>query len=194
MEDVKTASQYQEFVSVGIHPWHIPENHEKALARLRKYAENSCVMAIGECGLDALRGGNADLQEEIFIKQIRIAEEVGKPLIVHCVRAYHRLQQIMESVKPAIPWIVHGFNHNELVGLGLIRHGAYLSIGKDLARDISRVRKSVKLFPVDRLFLESDESKIPVSVLYDELASILQVDLYTLQHIMQVNLKKCIIL
>ena len=73
--------------SVGIHPWStgvsIPESTFELLDKL---SSDERVAAIGEAGLDALRGGEASYQEEVFLRQAALAEKVRKPLIsIVCV-------------------------------------------------------------------------------------------------------------
>ncbi|MDE7377094.1 MAG: TatD family hydrolase, partial [Muribaculaceae bacterium] len=93
--------------SVGVHPWDAEAQVD--WERLRQAASLPQVVAIGECGLDALRGPALDVQEPVFVRQARLAEELGKPLIVHCVRAYGRLMELRRALSPSQPWLVHGF-------------------------------------------------------------------------------------
>ena len=62
------------------------------LARLERVVELPCVVAVGEVGLDALRGASLALQEFVFRRQVEISEAVGKPLVLHVVRTGHRLK------------------------------------------------------------------------------------------------------
>lgn len=74
------------FASVGLHPNHATDGvfEEGAMSVL---AEDPRVVAIGECGLDFFRpedvGAVREKQEEIFRAHLRIAQETGKPLMVH---------------------------------------------------------------------------------------------------------------
>ncbi len=77
------------FASVGIHPTENLENQSAAddwISGLRQLADNPKVVAIGECGLDMFRRGESDTerQEKIFEKQLELALELDKPVIVHC--------------------------------------------------------------------------------------------------------------
>ena len=81
------------WLSVGIHPWYISEINQKTqLNKLRQVAHYQNIKFIGECGLDRTKGSPLPLQEEIFIKQIRIAEEANKPMIIHCVKCLIRIR------------------------------------------------------------------------------------------------------
>lgn len=126
------------------------------------------VVAIGETGLDALRGAPLDIQEEIFRQHIKASEELGKPLIIHLVKAYDRLMSIRKEMRPAIPWIIHGFRGKpQLVGQ-LSSAGAsnqiYFSIGERFNAE------SIAVIPSDRLLIETDESAKAISEILHSVA------------------------
>lgn len=113
--------------SVGVHPW--DADREVDWARLRRLAVHPQVVAIGEVGFDALRGPSLDAQEPVFVRQARLAEELGKPLIIHCVRAYGRLMELRRELKPHQPWLVHGFRGKPELARQLISLGFEISLG-----------------------------------------------------------------
>jgi len=179
-------------VSVGLHPWFIDLREVgKMISIVREASKVDHVLAIGECGLDMAIQIVVDQQTKVFIEQTAIAEESGKPLVIHCVKAYPHLLALIKQLKPTVPWIFHGFNHNEQVANDLIRHGAFLSIGSDLLRDNSKIRKSIRLIPPDRIFLETDEWQQPVSKLYAEAANILNISEQQLKAQLRKNFKSC---
>lgn len=124
----------QQYYSVGIHPWFFlnQENLENSLELLRSLAVKTNVLAIGECGIDLAIETSVELQEYAFLEQVKIAEKVSKPLIIHCVRAYHILNELLGKIKPKSPWIFHGFNQNAEVAAQLLQKAAYFSIGSDI--------------------------------------------------------------
>ena len=85
----------------GIHPWQA----DKAFG----VPDLSGKLAIGECGLDALRGPSLEVQEEVFRGQIALSERLGKPLIIHCVKALDRLLKVQKTPIPSQKWMFHGF-------------------------------------------------------------------------------------
>ncbi|MFN3588465.1 MAG: TatD family hydrolase [Spirosomataceae bacterium] len=119
--------------SVGIHPWHCTtESMALQLAKLEEVAQDNRVKAIGECGLDALCATPRLLQEEIFRKQIRLAENLEKPVIIHCVKAFDALIGIQKVLRPSVPLVIHGFAKHKLVAEQLLKRGFYLSMGQKL--------------------------------------------------------------
>ncbi|MBP3227217.1 MAG: TatD family hydrolase, partial [Bacteroidaceae bacterium] len=77
--------------SAGVHPWWTAEGDAERLWQgVLTLAAHPQVVAIGETGFDRLRGDFA-LQPALFARHARLAAERGKPLIIHCVRAWAEL-------------------------------------------------------------------------------------------------------
>ena len=116
--------------SVGLHPWFLTkENFENDFRKITQLVDNQNIMAIGECGLDKLRGEDLAFQTVAFEAQIRLAESVSKPVLIHCVRAFNEVIAVKRRLNPTIPLIIHGFNKNVNVLNELLRHGFFISIG-----------------------------------------------------------------
>ena len=105
-----------QLASVGLHPWFLTkENAETDFKKLTQLVDNQNIVAIGECGLDKLRGESLDFQTTIFTKQIQLAESIQKPVIIHCVRAFNEVIALKKKLKPTVPMIIHGFNKGETI-------------------------------------------------------------------------------
>ena len=115
--------------SVGLHPWDVADDWKKQIERLRLDLQLPNVVAVGECGLDAVKGPDMNLQTEAFSAQILLAEEYGKPLIIHCVRAFDKLLQLHKKYNPQSLWIVHGFRGKPQLAEQLLSSGIRLSFG-----------------------------------------------------------------
>lgn len=151
--------------SIGLHPWYIKESEvNNQLALLRQAAENTNVIAIGECGLDAIKGAPFNLQQEVFEKEIAIANEIEKPLLIHCVRAFPQALALLK--KAAVPVIFHGFNKKAVIANEIIAQGYYLSFGADLLKEISAAFNTFSAVPIDRFFLETDDKPIDIEQIY----------------------------
>lgn len=159
---------HQQPFSIGLHPWNTPQDnwidHLKEIA-----AQPACIM-IGECGLDKLRGDNLKLQEERFIQQIDLSEELRKPIVAHCVKAYNELIEIRIRKQPAQPWILHGFRGSPQLAQTLLSHGIIPSFGDSL--HIPKQAETLKAIGLGHFFLETDESSIQISDLYTHAAEI----------------------
>ena len=106
-ECVELAEKYENiFASVGLHP---TDSDEKfSVDFYRELTKHPKVVAIGEIGLDYYRIKNQELrikQVEIFKKQIELALETNKPLIIHCRDAHDDLIKILNTY-----YLIHNTN------------------------------------------------------------------------------------
>lgn len=167
--------------SVGIHPWYIDfERVESDLNFITSKLSQSKCLAIGECGLDSRIETCLSQQTIVFEKQLLLAQEFKKPVIVHCVGAYNELISIKKKMKISVPMVVHGFSKNENVAKMLIDNGFYLSFGKHLMlnHDFANVLKTV---PLNKLFIETDSSDYLIADVYEKAAEVLKIDIIALQ-------------
>lgn len=168
---------------MGIHPWYADaENWESQLRFIEKMAVHEKVLAIGECGLDRLIALPLDKQLMIFEAQIKIAECVQKPVIIHCVRAFNELLQWKKQTKNTVPLIVHGFNNKPEIARQLLIHDFYFSLGTALLQPASNAAKVLKMIPVTRLFLENDDKDILIESVYEAAAIHLEMTVSALQN------------
>lgn len=159
--------------SLGLHPWYItPDGIEHELVQLEKYASLQNVVAIGECGLDKLTKTDWSLQKDAFRRQIRLANKLHKPLIIHCVRAYDEVLQLLKQEQVAVPVIFHGFNKNVQVAQRILAQGYYLSFGAALLNDQSHAIEALEACTVDRFFLETDDADIAIGQIYEKAADV----------------------
>ncbi|MFD2522822.1 TatD family hydrolase [Emticicia soli] len=172
------------WLSAGIHPWYINEKlYNLQLKKLASVAKDSNIKFIGECGLDRLKGATLPLQEEIFIKQIRIAEDVKKPVIIHCVKCYNELLSIKKIVHPRIPMIVHGFNAKIEIARQLLDKGFYLSLGGALLHADSNAMKVLQEIPLEKIFLETDDKDISIIDIYQKAAEVRELPMEELEKV-----------
>ena len=94
-------------------------------------------------------------QEEVFSRQILWANEIQKPVIIHCVRRFSELLRFSKIAR--VPLIIHGFNKKETIAKGLLDKGFYLSFGRAVLHNLS-LQEIVKNTPIDRFSLETDNT------------------------------------
>lgn len=161
--------------SMGIHPWYIqPVHWEKQFRTLRDYSTHPRVLAIGECGLDKVCKTPFSLQEEAFRNQVAWANSIGKPLVIHCVRAWEEVLKTLEEAAVTIPVIFHGFAKNAQLARRLIAKGYYISLGKAL---LHPAKETILLeIPKEQLFLETDDAAISIGEMYSIAARVLSIE------------------
>ena len=168
--------------SLGLHPWFVQETWETAWVNLADLAKLSQVVAIGECGLDRNIDLPLETQIAIFQRHIELAEELQKPLVIHCVKAFAELIALKKNTKSSIPWIIHGFNKKEEVFQQLLKHDFYFSFGAAILSDRSPVPQAIATIPQGRFLLETDDrNDICIEQIYDRAASLRHISLETLQ-------------
>ena len=155
----------------GIHPWHLDEEIvDTLLANVREAASSTNLVAIGESGFDKLRGPDLKIQTKAFEGQVRISEEIRKPVFIHCVRAWDELLSANKRLKPKMPWLIHGFRGKPELAKQLIAKGMYLSFWFDF---VIRAESSelLRSMPRERIFLETDGADVDIGTIYDKVAA-----------------------
>lgn len=173
------------YASVGIHPWNLTEENSEALyLNLIRLIKDKRVLAIGEAGLDKIKGPSLELQISVFRQEILLAEECRLPMVIHCVRAFNELLYLKKKCNSRQTWIIHGFRGNEALAKDLLRHGCWLSFGEHFQDD------ALKAVPVDRLFIESDEADKSIKSIYERVAQVRGMSLDELNQVIKMNVQE----
>lgn len=165
------ASQAEGCYSVGIHPWQAGQIADDnglraAVEWLRSLLRHPQVLAVGEAGIDKLAEAPVEWQLRLFEQQARLAEEAGKPLIIHLVKATEELLRLKRTLHPSVPWIIHGFRGKKEQAREYMRHGLCLSFGEKYQEEALRTVSE------DCLFIETDESTVSLRELYARAARV----------------------
>lgn len=176
--------------SMGIHPWFLNKTNQNTLMEfVRNNARNDSVIAIGEAGFDKLKGPSIDLQRLIFAQQAVLSEELGKPLFIHCVKAWDELIASHKRLKPDMPWLVHGFRGKKELAIQLISRNMYISFWFDFVIR-PEATKLIRSLPVDRIFLETDGSGADIRELYKKVSNDLEITVDELKYQVHSNYGK----
>jgi TatD DNase family protein len=177
-------------ISVGVHPWYL--ENEINWDDFEAFAQSKNVMAIGECGLDKAIKTPVEEQMRVFIQQIRIAERLQKPVIVHCVRAYNEVLSVLKQEKPSVPLILHGFNKNLQVATPFFAYNVYFSFGINILKENFDGGILKAIFKQNKLFLETDNAKdIRIQDVYECAAQHLGIDVGDLEMAIEENFGRC---
>ncbi len=147
------------YAAVGVHPHDAAMVDEKALAKLQTLASHPKVVAVGEMGLDYYRDlSPRDIQQQVFRKQLELAKEAGKPVIIHDREAHGDVMRILKEAKAsAIGGILHCFSGSWEMAQECLELGFYISIAGPVtfhnARKLTEIAAKV---PLDRLLIETD--------------------------------------
>lgn len=141
--------------SCGFHPWLIAEGglpSEEDFALLAERLKREDVAAMGECGIDIPKGGAPAIQRIAFRRQAEMAEEAGKPVIIHCVKGQEHVLGIHSELRPERPWAIHGFRGKPGVARMFIDRGILLSFGPQFNPETLRIT------PSELILAETDAS------------------------------------
>lgn len=161
-------------VSVSFHPWFIDEQSiPEIIDVIPTFLNNNC-LAIGECGLDNVKNQNFAIQLEVFEKLIQISEEVKKPMIIHCVKAFNEMIKLRTDNHCKQSWVFHRFSGSKQIAEQLIQQNCYLSFGEHLISNIKLQRLFIDI-PMNSIFFETDDSDISISKIYQKAAELKQI-------------------
>lgn len=158
--------------SIGLHPCYLSNANFEELVH---WVLHKNVIAIGECGLDTICNTDSTQQQLLFAKQIALANELKKPLIIHCVKAWDEALKLLQPCK--VPVVFHGFVKSKELAMQLVSKGYYLSFGKALQQ--VRMQKIISVVPIEHILLETDTADISIETVYELAANVFGIEIKT---------------
>jgi len=147
------------YAAVGVHPHDAKDCDDERIAELRDLAGSPRVVAIGESGLDFhYMHSPVDLQEAALRRQLELAAEVNRPIVVHCRDAEARLAAIVREVAmPPRGGVIHCFTGDAAAAREFLALGFYISFsGIVTFKNAGSVREAALMVPAERLLAETD--------------------------------------
>jgi len=173
----------ESFFSAGIHPWYAKD---ASAADLKQYITDPLCVAVGECGLDAIKSSiSFDEQKILFRAHLELARQYSKPVVLHIVRSTHELFQILKEF-PERVYIWHGFTGSEETIRQFERFNMYFSCGPRGLKK-TEIWRSV---PAERLLCETDDSENSIMEIYESLAAVRHEHVETLADNIRKNVVK----
>jgi TatD DNase family protein len=150
--------------SFGYHPWYVAERSADWQAALLRHLE-TVPSAVGEVGLDRwVKSHDPELQEQVFVWQVRLAAKRNLPLSIHCLQAWGRLLEILRAEpRPHCGFLLHSYGGPREMVAPLAELGAYFSLPGYFAHERkTRQREAFRHVPPDRLLIETDAPDQPL--------------------------------
>lgn len=154
---VEIAEKYKEgvYTSVGLHP----NDNKKEIFDINKYhelANHPKVVSIGECGIDLYRCDKNDFkrQKELFIRHIELAQETGKPLMIHCRDAHEQVIEILREHKD-VQGNIHFFSGTWEQARKYFDLGFTISF-TGVITFANQYDEIIKKAPLDKIMIETD--------------------------------------
>lgn len=169
--------------SIGIHPYNADDATTDSMLAIEREAEG--VDAIGEIGLDYCCSADKSAQALAFRVQLEIAQKAGKGVVIHCVKAFEDVMNILKDYSLKFV-IFHGFIGSAVQSARATKQGYYLSFGERTFRSPKSI-EAMRATPIERLFLETDEAQIEIGEIYSRASAILGVPEAVLEYITTEN-------
>jgi TatD DNase family protein len=146
------------YAVVGVHPHEAKTWNTQVAEKLRTWAKNPRVVAIGEIGLDFYRNlSPQDAQYIAFREQLALAGEVGLPVVIHCRDAYPETMDLLEAEAGNTAVLLHCFAGERSHAERAWARGWYLGVGGTLTfKKNTELREIARDAPATSLLLETD--------------------------------------
>lgn len=156
------------FHTIGAHPWWTKtELSESEIELLRSKLTHKKCLALGEIGLDKLKGVPMEIQIKNFRKQLEVAEELNLSVIIHCVKAFDELLSIKKEFPKIENWCIHGFNKKAELAKQLLNADFYFSLPIS-----ANFESLIQALPSEKVFFETDDSiEISIDEVYSTASS-----------------------
>ncbi len=180
-------TKFNNYFTLGIHPWQLQHTDPDMLKiMIQEDLALSRPIAIGEVGYDRSIQVQLEIQHDILVWQEEIAASLHLPVIYHAVKADDLLLARAKAM-PGLVRIIHGFAGKSSSAAQLLRAGFCFSFGEALLNSRRSAAGSIRVVPLDRLFLETDESSFSIQEIYAQAANLLNLDVAYLRNAIFAN-------
>lgn len=155
---IRLAEKYDYvYAAVGVHPHELYDMSSQTIARLKKLSEHPKVVAIGEIGLDYYYNTHPrELQRFWFRQQLRLAEEVGKPVIIHSRDASQETFDIIQS-SAVRRGSIHCYSGSAEMAVDYVKMGFHIGVGGVVTfSNAKKLVETVAAVPMERILIETD--------------------------------------
>lgn len=145
--------------AIGVHPSETAELNDEAFEWLRQQCQLEKCVAVGEIGLDYYWDEpDRELQKKWFRRQLNLARELAKPVIIHSRDAAKDTVDLMtEEHAEEIGGVIHCYSYTKETAEVFLKMGFYFGIGGVLTfKNAKKLKEAVAYIPLDRIVLETD--------------------------------------
>ena len=157
------AAQYEKvYAAIGFHPEDIVRLKESDIEWLENMLGESKtrkIVALGEIGLDYYWDKSfKELQKEVFIKQIKFANQMNLPINIHCRDAYFDTLEILKKHNRNSKAILHCFSGSLEFAKECIKNGIYIALGGVVTfKNAKKTKEVAQNIPLEFMLLETDD-------------------------------------
>lgn len=148
------------YCSIGFYPENIQELNKESYDKLYQLAQNKKVVAIGEIGLQYTDDcPDRELQKQGFVKQLQLAYDLQKPIVIHCRDAYGDMIDLLKENKELLKFggTFHCFSGSSEIAQEVLKLGLYISVGGvSTFKNAEKLRECISKVPIEKILLETD--------------------------------------
>ena len=147
------------YAAVGLHPENIEDGWTQTLDEIRTLAQSEPrVRAIGEIGLDYYWDNEPhEVQQKWFIRQLELAGEVKKPVIIHSREAAADTMYIMKNYAQGLGGVIHCYSYSREMAEEYVKMGFYIGIGGVVTfKNAKKLKDVAAAIPIEKIVLETD--------------------------------------
>lgn len=143
---------------LGVHPSEVKDWSDDLIDKIKEYSKNPKIVGIGEIGLDYYWDKSFnELQKEVFIKQIKLANELDLPISIHDREAHKDTFDILKEYNKSSKIVMHCFSGSVEFARECIKEGWYLALGGVVTfKNAIKMKEVAVEIPLDKLLLETD--------------------------------------
>ncbi len=157
-QSIRLAEKYDYiYATVGIHPHELYDMSSQTIAELRRLSAHKKVVAIGEIGLDYYYDTHPrELQQFWFRQQLRLAEELQKPVVIHSRDASQETFDIIKS-SSVRQGVIHCYSGAWQMAMDYVDMGFYIGVGGVVTFfNAKKLVEVVEHVPLEKILIETD--------------------------------------
>ena len=193
----------QIYATVGVHPHDAAQATGDTWQRLGELLAHPKVLAVGEIGLDYRGSVPPEVQREVFVWHLELADEATLPVIVHAHQAEVDALALLAEHARDLTVVLHGFSMPDCLD-EVVSRGFYVSFAGDVTyHELPALREAARRVPADLLLVETDAPRMapmserervnsPAQVVgtYESLAELRQLSLEELAAQVELNVRR----
>ncbi len=143
--------------AVGVHPHDARTYTDRVETELSEMLDRPQIVAVGEIGLDYYRDlSPRDIQKTVFRRQLALAKEKDKPVVIHCRDAFDDVVGILAAEASRYHGVFHAFSGDSAMAADVLSLGFHIGVGGVVTFKNARLREVVSELPVGAMVLETD--------------------------------------
>ena len=146
------------YAAIGVHPDEVGELNEDKIQHMKELCRNKKVVAVGEIGLDYYWDNEShEIQQKWFIRQLELAGEVKKPVIIHSREAAADTMYIMKNYAQGLGGVIHCYSYSREMAEEYVKMGFYIGIGGVVTfKNAKKLKDVATAITIEKIVLETD--------------------------------------